>query len=62
MNYSEPARLHDYRFVGNNKRGREKIRRRIRNLIDGLEKRPPREREAVLEAIRDKYFDAEFVS
>lgn len=55
MNYPRPARLHDHRFVGQEKRERERVRRRVRNWLGGLERAEPMEREAMLEAIREHY-------
>lgn len=37
MNYGKPTALHDYRFVGKDKRQREKVRRRSRNWVEGLQ-------------------------
>jgi len=51
MNYPRPPRLHDSRFVGQNKRQRERIRRRVRNWAAGLERMTPHERQAVEDAI-----------
>jgi DNA adenine methylase len=51
MNYATPAELHDYSFLGSNKREREKIRRRTRNLAARLSSLPPHERGALLEAV-----------
>jgi hypothetical protein len=50
-NYDEPAELHDARYVGSNKRQRERVRRRVRNWVHGLERMAPAERQAVLDAI-----------
>ena len=51
-NYPRPAELHDARFVGGDKRERaERVRRRVRNWVDGLARMMPAERQAVLDAI-----------
>lgn len=50
-NYPEPSVLHDSRFVGNDKREREKVRRRIRRLSSNLAALAPHERQAVLDAV-----------
>lgn len=50
-NYGVPAELHDARYLGRNKREREKIRRRVRNLTRGLARLPALERQAMLDAI-----------
>jgi len=52
MNYSEPQQLHDYRFLGDTYRERERIRRRIERWKERLETMPPLERNALLHAIR----------
>jgi len=54
-NYPQPTKLHDYRFVGQNKRERERIRRRCSNWVDGLGRMGDQERGAVLQAIREAY-------
>ena len=51
MNYPEPAELHDYRYVGDCRRSRERIRRRQRNWLSQLNAMRPRERQAMLEAL-----------
>lgn len=55
-NYDEPAELHDARYVGGNKRERERVRRRVRNWVDGLARMLPSERQAILDAIDRRYF------
>lgn len=52
MNYSQPERLHDYRFIGDCRRSRERIRRRQRNWLSQLNAMPDPERLAMLEALR----------
>lgn len=54
-NYPEPAELHDARFVGSNKRERERVRRRVRNWVDGLARMEQSERQAVLDAIETQW-------
>lgn len=49
-NYPEPEELHDYRFLGKNKRERFKLARRENNLIDKLRRLPAIERSALLAA------------
>ena len=51
MNYDEPAELHDYRYLGDDKRQRERITRKVRNWTDGLKRLPPLERQAIESAI-----------
>lgn len=50
-NYPVPDELHDARFLGKNKRERERIRRRVRRATAKLAGLPPLERQAVLDAI-----------
>lgn len=58
MNYPEPETLHDYSYWGADKREREKLRRRIRNTVADLRRRPPKERAAVLEYLAAEFGDA----
>jgi DNA adenine methylase len=51
MNYPPPDRLHDSRYVGRDKRERERIRRRSRNWRRTLESLAPLERQAILDAL-----------
>ncbi len=54
-NYPEPDELHDARYVGGDKRERERVRRRVRNWVAGLAKMQQAERQAVLDAIGDRW-------
>ena len=56
-NYPPPAELHDPRYIGLNKRQRERVRRRVRNWTAGLARMHPLERQAVLDAIREGVSD-----
>lgn len=49
MNYPEPDELHDYRYLGSNKRQREKLRRRIRNWTRALQRLPKKQRDAMVQ-------------
>lgn len=51
MNYPRPEQLHDSRFVGGDKRERERIRRRARNFAAALKRVDGRERQAIMDAI-----------
>jgi DNA adenine methylase len=51
-NYAPPTVLHDARFVGANKREREKVRRRIRRLSSTLAALPTHVRQAVIDAVQ----------
>ncbi len=57
MNYDEPARYHDTRFVGEDRRERERIRRRLRNWTRGLSGLPTAERQALFTNLSDAFFD-----
>lgn|GEM_PF-1211196 len=57
LNFEPPLRYHDVRFVGVNRRERERIRRRVRNWSDGLKSMTPAERQAVWEACAAVYCD-----
>lgn len=48
MNYPEPEALHDYTYLGNNKRQRERITRKVRTWAAGLARLPMLERQAIL--------------
>ena len=51
MNYAEPETLHDYRYLGEDYRERERIRRRIARWKNRLENLAPLEQKAILAAI-----------
>lgn len=58
VNYDiESLPLHDYRYLGKNKREREKLKRREVNMIEKINRMPNRERERYLERIRKEFFD-----
>lgn len=59
MNYPEPQRLHDYRYVGGDKRQRERIRKRSRNWAAELARLDPAERGAILQNIEEVLFTNE---
>lgn len=52
MNYPEPVELHDYRYLGDSFRDRERIRRKIVRWQARLDRLPSLERRAVLAALR----------
>jgi len=54
LNYEQPFRYHDTRFVGNGRRERERIRRRMKTWSQGLAAMKPAERQAVFEACAEK--------
>lgn len=47
MNYPEPVALHDYTYLGQNKRQRERIARKVRTWAAGLARLPRLERQAI---------------
>jgi site-specific DNA-adenine methylase len=51
-NYPEPEELHDYSFLGDDFIDRQRIRRKIQRHVDRLQQLPPRERNAILLALR----------
>ena len=51
LNYQKPERLHDYQFIGDCRRSRERIRRRQRNWLNQLRAMEPRERAAMLDSL-----------
>lgn len=56
-NYPRPARLHDYRYVGDDYRERERIRKHQRRRCRILRKMPELERRALLAALADEFRD-----
>ena len=56
MNYPPPTELHDYRYLGNEKRERERITRKVRTWSAGLLRLPQLEREAILSGISDQHW------
>jgi DNA adenine methylase len=51
FNFPPPGELHDYRYVGQNFRERERIARKKRRWVERLRKMPALERETLLAAI-----------
>ena len=51
MNYPPPVELHDYRYLGDNFRQRERITKRTKRWVARLNKMPVLERKAFLSAI-----------
>ena len=51
MNYSPPVELHDYRYLGNNFRERERIKKRSKRWVRRLKSMPVLEGQALLAAI-----------
>jgi DNA adenine methylase len=57
-NFPSSAVLHDYRFAGANKDRRQRLKRRIGNLLKELHRLPPVERNAVLAAVAVEFNSA----
>jgi site-specific DNA-adenine methylase len=57
MNYSAPVALHDYRYLGNNFRERERIKKMSKNWVSRLLIMPVLERQALLYAIESVKVD-----
>lgn len=55
MNYAAPKRLHDYRYLGNDYRERERLGRKTKRWIERLNRLPELERQALLSAIYEQY-------
>ncbi len=51
MNYPAPLELHDYRYLGDTFRGRERIKRKSQRWVARLKRMPVLERQALLSAI-----------
>ena len=54
LNYAAPPGLHDYNFLGNSRRERERIRRRQINWLSQLNAMGDRERAAMLEVLNER--------
>lgn len=53
FNYPEPEQLHDYRYLGDNFRERERIKRKTQRWANRLKRLPTLERQAILSALSD---------
>ena len=51
MNYPEPVQLHDYRFLGNNFRERERVKKIKKNFVGKFERLTALERYALLSSL-----------
>jgi hypothetical protein len=54
MNYPEPFELHDYSFLGENFRERERIKRKKARWTERLKSMPALERFAILSVIEER--------
>lgn len=59
FNYPEPIKLHDYSYLGENFRERERIKRKKQRWVNRLEKMPLLERRALLNAIDEVFSEQE---
>ena len=55
FNYPKPQALHDYRYLGEDFRERERIKRKKQRWVKRLKSMPTRERHALLSAIREAW-------
>jgi DNA adenine methylase len=55
MNYPQPNTLQDYRYIGKDFTDRQRIKRKIAREIKKLHHMPALERNAILQAINEKY-------
>lgn len=55
MNYPEPTVLHDYSYLGEDFRERERIKRKITRWVDRLNSLPEVEKNAILAALNSSY-------
>lgn len=53
MNFPTPTELHDYRYLGNNSREREKVKNRCKRWVHRLNSMPALQRQAMLSAIKE---------
>jgi len=53
MNYPEPAELHDYQWLGDNYRERERIKKKKTRWVNRFQNLDPLERHAIVWALRD---------
>ena len=51
LNFREPARLHDYRFLGRDHRERQRIKKKLRRWVARLARLPALERAALVAAV-----------
>lgn len=57
LNFDPPQRYHDVRFIGTDRRERERIRRRQKHWSRGLAKLPAAERQAIFEACQAAHLE-----
>jgi len=52
MNYSKPVQLHDYQYLGDNFREREKIKLKLKRWTSRFKSMPAIERQALLSSLQ----------
>jgi site-specific DNA-adenine methylase len=60
MNYSTPVELHDYRYLGDDYRERERIKKKSERWVEKLKKMPVLERQGLLAAIQSVKQESEW--
>ena len=55
MNYADPVALHDYRYLGEDFRERERIKRKTQRWVNRLQTMPLLERRALLAALEEAW-------
>lgn len=55
MNYPEPTQLHDYNYLGENYKRREKIKDKFSSLVGKIDKLTPLERGMLFQHLQNKY-------
>jgi hypothetical protein len=55
MSYPPPNKLHDYRYLGNTFRDRERIQRKQNRWVARLKRMPELERNALLDKVSDQF-------
>ena len=61
MNYPEPTRLHDYRYLGDTYRQRDRIKRKKARWVARLKRMEPLERYALLAALDEAFQEEHFI-
>ena len=60
MNYPTPIQLHDYRYLGDNFRERERLKRKAQRWANRLQSMPVLEQQALMHAMQSVYKDETF--
>ena len=55
MNYPEPTELHDYRYLGDEFRERERIQKKVKRNINKFQEMPLLERKAIMAALNNHF-------